>query len=224
VNPEDSGSAPTASAPRTVVTELPTPTSARMVWVLAPLGLNVRADPSESAGVVASLSQGAQLILVGSQAGWLRVGSKNGQINGWVKDDPELVIHRSVAQHADPGGWSILFPGSWALKAGNPATFTAQPGDPEAASLLAQTADDPSKLLPAPASRGQAVRQEGPLLVYGKTAYLTVYKLEGGGFELSVVVQLKARLAFLFLYRQSPRAEADTALFRQLLASVVVPP
>ncbi len=218
-----------ASAPRIIVTEGPTAVTAALepVWVLTPVGLNVRAEPDPQSQRVATLTQGAKLDVqqsrkFGTQT-WLRVRSQSGQVDGWVLDDPDLVIHRAVSQHVEStAGYSNLFPATWTLKSGNPATMTSPPSDPEGGSLLIQSTDDVDKLLATPDSAGKELRQESPIEVYGKTTYLTVYQLDAGGYEFAVRVKF-AKSAYLFLYKQSARPQADTSLFKTLLSSVIVP-
>jgi hypothetical protein len=195
------------------------------VWVLTPLGLNVRQDADLQAPRMATLAQGADLDVVeSSKAGgqtWLHIRSQSGRIDGWVLDSPQLVIHRAVAQHLNTG-WSILFPEKWNFKEGNPATFTSPPSDPDGGLLTIQTADDTTKLLSTPLTSGKEVRSEAPIEVYGKTTFITIYQLDSGGFEFATVVKSDSKKTFLFDFKQSARAEADTTLFRQLLESVIL--
>ena len=77
---------------------------------------------------------------------WLHVKSQSGQVEGWVLDSPETVIHREMAQHVEQSAYSNLFPAEWQLNSGNPATMTAPSGGAEQATLLIQTAADPNQL------------------------------------------------------------------------------
>src|SRR5262249_49609518 len=119
--------------------------------------------------------------------------------------------------------YSILFPNEWTPMSGNPATFTG-PSDATGGSLMVQTADDPAKLTATPTSSGHEVRQESPVEVYGRTTYLTIYKLDAGGYEYAVKVQFpKTKVAYLLDFKQSGGSGPDTSLFKQLLDSVIVP-
>jgi hypothetical protein len=222
-------SAGTASAPRVQVTELPrSGATSSSVWVLSPVGLNVRAAPDPQADRVTTLTQSARLDIserktVGSDT-WLHVKTESGQFEGWVLDRPDLVIHRSVSLHVEQGsGYSILFPSQWTPTSGDPATFVG-PTSPDGGSLMVMTTDDLAKLTATPTSPGHELRQESPIEVYGRTTFLTIYKLDAGGFEQAVKVQFpKTKVAYLFDFKQAAGADADTTLFKQLLSSVIVP-
>jgi hypothetical protein len=215
----------------TVIVKTPPPSASPSgggsVWVLAPVGLNLRSEPSASSARVATAARGVQLDVLGSQASggqtWLHVRSHEAGTEGWVLDQPDLLIHRAVNLHFDStDGWSILFPAEWTLSAGNPATFT---GTGE--SLLVQVAPQAAGLPASPGAAGRDLRDEGPVDVYGATTFLTVYELNGGGFEYDDVAKFAggtnqpAARAILFRFHESA-AGADTSLFKQLLASVVV--
>ncbi len=228
VNPETGH---TASAPRVAVTQLATPAPAGpggVVYVLSPVGLNVRAGPGAAAERVGGLSQGSRLDVLGTTQAdgrpWLHVRSRTGALDGWVLDDQELVIHREMAQHVESSsGYSNLFPAEWTLHSGNPATMESPTGDADPATLLVQSADSLDKLAATPVTAGgRELRQESPILVYGKTTYLTIYMLPGAGFEFVVKAKFE-HAAYLFDYRQGARPQPDTALFKTLLASVIVP-
>jgi len=229
LSPGSSHPAPAASTPRTsggaTPSAAPTLQSAS-VWVLNPVGVNIRAQPDTAAQRVTTLTQGAKLDVQEQRqvagATWLHVKSASGQIDGWVLDRADLVIHFDVSQHFEGAGWSILFPTAWTLQTGNPTTFTAPASDTLGSSLLVQMAASTDKLLATPTAAGQEVRQESPIEVYGKTTYLTVYKLASGAWEFAVKVQYDAQRSFLFDYKQSARPDADTSLFKQLLTSVIV--
>jgi SH3 domain-containing protein len=229
LSPASSGGGTPASSsrsPSAAATASPAGQQPSAVWVLNPVGVNVRSGPDTSADRVTTLTQGARLDVVGQQVAngqtWLHVQSTSGQVQGWVLDRADLLIHVEVAQHIEPAGWSILFPKAWDLQTGNPTTFTGPPSDPEGGALLVQTSNSTDHLLSTPRTAGGEVRQESPLEVYGKTTYLTVYKLDAGGWEFAVRLQYDANRAFLFDYRQSQRPDADTSLFKQLLTSVIV--
>lgn len=227
VNPSSGGAA--ASSGRVVVSQQPrTGISANAVWVVSAVGLNIHSDPNVNAARVATVAQGVRLDVsekraVGSST-WLHVKPEGGSVEGWVLDQPDLVIHRAVSQHVESSiGYSILFPADWSPVSGNPATFTGSSG-PDGGSMLVQTADDTSKLMAIPISPGHELRQESPIEVYGRTTYLTVFKVDAGGFEYDVKLQFpKSRVAYLFDFKQPSGSNADTTLFRQLLDSVIVP-
>ena len=227
INPPSSGGA--ASSGRVTVTERPqSGLSATAVWVVTPVGLNVRSAPDLQSSRLATVAQSVRLDISEKRAvastTWLHVKSEGGNVEGWVLDRPDLVIHRSVSLHVEQSsGYSILFPSEWSPVSGNPATFTG-PSSPDGGSMLVQTADDPAKLMPSPISPGHELRQEAPIEVYGRTTYITLYKLDAAGYEYDVKLQFpKSKAAYLFDFKQPGTGDADTSLFKQLLASVIVP-
>ncbi|HEX6548180.1 MAG TPA: SH3 domain-containing protein [Candidatus Dormibacteraeota bacterium] len=212
-----------------VKTPVPTPSASGSgsVWVLAPVGLNLRAQPSATSARVATAARGIQLDVLGSQSSggqnWLRIRAHDAGTEGWVLDQPDLVIHRAVSAHFDSGGgWSILFPADWTLNAGTPTTFVGS-----GQTLLVQAAPQASALPTSPGAAGKDLRDEGPVDVYGATTFLTVYQLNAGGFEYDDVAKFgdpanpSSQRAILFRFHDSASAP-DTALFKQLLASVAV--
>jgi hypothetical protein len=214
----------TASAPRTQVTEVPrTPgVSANSVWVLSPLGVNVRAGPDKQSERVTGIAQGARLDIsetrkVGADT-WLHVRSQSGQVEGWVLDDPTIVTHRAMNQHIEESGYSNLFPAEWTLSSGNPALMSAPAGDPEGGALLIQIADQDSKLPNLPLNPGKEIDNQFVEL-YGKTVPVRFYRLDAGGYEFALRAQCKKN-AYLVDYKQSKRDQPDPTLFKTLLASV----
>ena len=220
-----------ASSPRRTagaVSPTPSPLPAS-VWVLTPLGLNLRSSPGTSAQVLATLAQGAQLQVSGevpagsSGTAWLHVTLTSQGLAGYVVDDPTLVTSEPMSLHVEAAsGYSNLFPSSWSLQEGNPAVMTAPPSEPLGPTLQIQTAASTSQLMKVPTGPAQEIRQESPVLVWGKTTYLTVYHLTSGNYEFAVQVQFTS-LAMLFVYQQPDRAGSDTTLFKQILGSVIVP-
>lgn len=227
---ELSGTPPAAaSAPRIEISVIPAPSAGAdagtgAVWVLTPLGLNVRSQPATSADRVTTLSQGTRLDVLTTQAvgtaTWLQVKNQSGTIQGWVLDDPLLVGHREMSLHLDSARWSILFPATWSYQQGNPAAFNAPAS--EGGDLLVQTGATPDGLLKVPTVTGSELKQESPVEVYGVTTFITDYQLNGGGFEYEVRLRWSDHLAFLFLFQSGRQASPDSTLFRTMLASVII--
>jgi hypothetical protein len=221
-----SGNTHTASSAATAVTPKPSASASPdsgSVWVLTPVGLNMRAQPDATSDRLATVRQGLQLDVLDHQAGaqtWLKVrGHDSGTVVGWVLDSPDLLIHRSVALHFDPNqGWSTLFPTDWTLStSGSQTTFTGS------GQLMSAISGNAVANLPnTPLSAGHEVRQESPIEIYGKTTYITVYQLDAGGFEYDSSAAFGAQKALLFSFRDTSARTSDTALFKQLLASVIV--
>ena len=215
-----------ATSPRISAGATPSPGVPRSVWVLTPLGLNVRSDASTQAPRVTTAPEGTQLDVSESRTVdnqlWLHVKTPAGN-EGWVLNDPTLVISVPVYMHIDTAlGYRIMFPQSWTITSGNPTSFASPPSDPQGAVMSVQQAADVSKLLQTPTSAGKEIRQESPIEVYGKTTFMTVYQLSSGGFEYAVKVQWAADRAYLFDYRQVARPQPDASLFKQLLISIAI--
>ena len=220
-----SGNARPPATATAALTARPSPSAsvqAGPVWVLTPVGLNMRASPDTSAERLATLQQGVELDVLDQQQGaqtWLKVrGHDSGTVVGWVLDSPDLLIHRPVSLHFDPNqGWSTLFPTDWTLSnSGSQTTFT---GSGQLLSVV--TGNDIANLPAPPLSAGQEVRQESPVEIYGKTTYITVYQLGSGGFEYDSSAKFSSK-ALLFSFRDTAARTGDTGLFKQLLASVIV--
>ncbi|HEY8642415.1 MAG TPA: SH3 domain-containing protein [Candidatus Dormibacteraeota bacterium] len=222
-----SGSTHTASSASTAITPRPSPSASldtSPVWVLTPVGLNIRAQPDATSERLGTFQQGVQLDVLDRQSGaqnWLKVrGHDSGTVVGWVLDSPDLLIHRSVALHFDPNqGWSTLFPTDWTLStSGAQTTFTGS------GQLLSVVSGNVVANLPnTPLSAGHQVRQESPVEIYGKTTYITVYQLDAGGFEYDSSAGFgPPQKALLFSFRDTSARTSDTGLFKQLLASVIV--
>ena len=212
----------TATSATIVLTPTPSATpAATSAWVLSPVGLNMRAEPSATSARIATLARGVQLDVLGSTMAsgqsWLHVrGHDGGGADGWVLDDPDLVIHRAVNLHFDSAaGWSMLFPADWQLKIGPPAEF-----DGQGQTLQVWSSAQVQGLPDSPASPGKELRDEGPVVVYSTTTFLTVYQLDAGGFEFDDRVKVADNRYFQFRFRQAGPT-ADTSLFKQLLASVL---
>ena len=218
-----------ASPARLHPTLIPTPNQSNAVWVVAPLGLNVHNQPDLNSDKVATISPGNELLVTGSRKqgsqSWLHVKTQSGSTQGWIVDQPDLVSHREVKQQSDAqDGYSILYPAGWTLQDGNPATFTAPPGDPHAGKLVVQVADDVSKLPPVPLNGGKESSQNEstqPIEVYGVTAFISVYQGTDGSWEFLVEKKIGSKV-YLFDFQQPGRAQPDQTQFQQLLASVIV--
>ena len=202
-------------------------TPGNAVWVLTPIGVNVRAEPDINSTKLAVISQDARLDIsetrkVGSDS-WLHVRSQSGEVEGWVLDSQTTVIHREMAQHVEQGTYSNLFPAEWKLASGNPATMSSPEGASEQDTLLIQTVPAQGGQLPAtPTQAGQELRDESGLDVYGKPAVLAIYRLNAGGYEFAVKETCKS-FGYLFDYRQQGRDQPDTTLFKTILSSVFAP-
>lgn len=210
-------------------TLLPTPNQSNAVWVLAPLGLNVHSQPDLGAAKVTTIAPGTELFVVGSRKQgsqtWLHVKTQSGATDGWVVDQPDLVIHREVQlQNDSQDGYSILYPAGWTLQSGNPATITAPAGDPAGGKLVIQVANDVSQLPSVPLGGGKESptnESTQPIEVYGVTAFISVYQATDGSWEFVVEKKIGSRV-YLFDFQQPNRTQPDQTLYQQMLASVAV--
>lgn len=195
----------------------PAPSEASAAWVLSPIGVNLRAAPDPAAQRLGTIAWGVQLDVLDRAPGWLKVKAHEGTTVGWVAGDPTLVSTLAVKIADDtPGGYSLLVPADWTVAAGSPARFGN--GTEQLTIYLAPKVEQ----LPAlPLRAGVQDRQGGPVEVYGKTAFYTVYRSGAGGFEIALEVALAEGRAMLFdLTGSAPSPEVP--LFSQLIASVVV--
>jgi hypothetical protein len=207
----------------------PSPSATNAVWVLSSVGANIRSRPDPNSDRVATLGVGTKLLILGSEhvraTTWLHVRSESGQTEGWVLNDPDLVIHREVKQRNDPQAvYSILYPADWSVDEGNPTTFTAPQGDPQAGIFRIQAADDISQLPSLPLSPGKEAptsEPTKPVEVYGVTSFIAVYHSSDGGWEFAVEKKISNHV-FLFDFQQPKRPSPDLTLFQQMLDSVTV--
>jgi uncharacterized protein YgiM (DUF1202 family) len=52
-------------------------------------------EPANSARVVAQITKGTQITVVGSNAGWLEIRSKHGKPPGFIRADDAMFVSRS---------------------------------------------------------------------------------------------------------------------------------
>lgn len=89
--------------------------------VLAPLGLNLRADGRSDAAVVAQVARGSELtVLEGPTGGWIHV--RGATTSGWISADPTLSAPGTFTLYrSDRAIFTILLPSGW--------TFAEEPND-----------------------------------------------------------------------------------------------
>lgn len=199
----------------------PSPLAASNYWVLATLGLNLHQQPDRASPVVAVIRPGAQLDASEHRSGWIHVhADSQPALDGWVVDDPLLLTTTPVQQDGSQAlGFTILAPNGWTRDSKNTdpshlAIWNAPNGLPN---LIVQEAASKDQLLKPPP--GHAVREEGPVDVYSKTVLITVYALDAGGFLYELVFEWSPGREYRFTWTNS---RDDDALFKQLLASVVI--
>ena len=219
------GSQPAASSARANASphvSLPSPTTAPATtyWVLATLGLKLHQQPDLGSPAVTVLRPGAQLDATEHRNGWIHVhADSQPDLDGWVVDDPLLVTTTPVQQDGSPAlNFRVLIPQAWTPISEPDATHLAGWQDPSGKPQLSvQEAATKDQLAKPPP--GHAVRQEGPVDVFGKTVLITVYAVDAGGFQYELVFEWAAGRDYRITGTNS---KDDDALFKQLLASVVI--
>jgi hypothetical protein len=143
-------SLPTPKSAATVTT--PSPALPFPVWVNDPLGVHLRSAASTSSVVLATLSQGTQMIADGrapdaSGNVWYHVKSSS-QL-GWVRAD----LVAATPLHAASGfGWSLMLPQAYSVAASSDASLTTvnKTGD-ELPFLVVQTTTSDTLTVQLPA-------------------------------------------------------------------------
>ena len=143
-------SLPTPKSAATVTT--PSPALPFPVWVNDPLGVHLRSAASTSSAVLATLSQGTQMIADGrapdaSGNVWYHVKSSS-QL-GWVRAD----LVAATPLHAASGfGWSLMLPQAYSVAAASDASVTTvnKTGD-ELPFLVVQTTTSDTLTVQLPA-------------------------------------------------------------------------
>jgi hypothetical protein len=217
---------PAAHKPSAAASPSPSPSAAAAssYWVLATLGLRLHQAADPASTVVTVIRPGAQLDTTEARSvggtNWVHVHAHSSpDIDGWVVNDPLLLTAIPMQQHDDATlGYSLLFPTAWTYSAGGSAAsfFTSADGKQK---LTVETADTLAHLPAEPTSPGKADHEEGPLDVYGRSPLLTYYKLDAGGWELSLSILWATGRAFGFVFHTP---QADSSLLKQILASVII--
>lgn len=149
--------------------------------VIAPLGLNLRDQPSTAGAVIGNLAEGTVLTVVGNTAkngGWYQV--KGETKTGWITADP----HFSSARHltsfgSSQHGFSLLYPDTWSFTDSGGATvvFAPQSGG---ADKLTVTTGPAQNALGQPGAPGYAVTSGESVEVFGVTGTLRLFDRGGG--------------------------------------------
>jgi uncharacterized protein YgiM (DUF1202 family) len=95
--------------------------------VLSPVGLNVRAQPSKSAKVLGTASQGTVLDVLRhttAGGGWYEV--KGATVTGWILDRLSLSAPGRFADYSS-GQFAVLYPATWTHASSSPNTVTFAP-------------------------------------------------------------------------------------------------
>ena len=170
--PTTSTSAPSAGTSSTTEQT----TGARTV--LAPVGLNIRAQPSTAAPVVRTAAQGAVLTVLAHTAqggGWFQV--RGPTVSGWITDNPTLSAPGTFTSYSSTTHQvSLFYPEGWTAAEATPTTVVFHPasGGDTVAVTTATTVDQ--------LGRGRAGYTESDstqVVVCGITTNLVTYTLQG---------------------------------------------
>jgi hypothetical protein len=199
------------------------------IWILSTNGINVHPTPDVQSPPTLVAAQGGEfdVLAIKQVAGqrWLNVqGHTLKDLTGWVLDDPTLVAHTEMDLHIDnANAYSVLTPAGWTSTSLNPSTDQLDGlSSGHAQQMIVQSAPNKTGLQTVPTKPGADQQDIGGIEVYGKTTFLSVYKLDGGGFELTVIVPWSDQRSYLFLFREPSATSPDTAAFESLLNTVII--
>lgn len=146
------------------------------VTVIAPLGLNLRAQPSTSAQIIGNLGQGALLTVIDHQAGWYQV--KGATKQGYVTDTPQFVSGRHFNQYTSTAkGFSLMYPEAWAFsEESGLVRFRPQAGVQVLTVVTGPTLD----ALGAPGRAGYTLSATDSVEVYGVTGVIRTFDRSPG--------------------------------------------
>lgn len=144
--------------------------------VLAPLGLNLRDQPSTGGAVLGSLGEGTVVTVIGHSdagTGWYQV--KGATTTGWMTADPRFSSpNHFQAYESSQHGFSTLYPDSWNFSDSGAAAVVFTP---QTASGLRITVATGASLdaLGAPGKQGYAVSQGDSVEVFGVTGTIRLF-------------------------------------------------
>ena len=143
--------------------------------VLAPVGLNLRAQPSASAPVVRTAAEGAVLTVLGHTGqggGWFQV--RGATVTGWITDDPTLSAPGSFTSYSSAQlQVSLLYPQGWsATEAGTTSVVFRPPSGGD--SVVLTTAGSSDQL--GHGRPGYQVTNRQQVVVCGVTTSLVTYR------------------------------------------------
>jgi len=147
--------------------------------VLAPLGLNLRADHSTQSAVLGMLGQGTVLTVlahIDTDGGWYQV--KGATKTGWITDDPRFSSPRQFTTYSsDARGFSVLYPNSWTFsETAGMVGFQPQAGGSDLITVVQAATLD---ALGQPGRPGYNLRDTRSVEVFGVTGVLRFYSRSG---------------------------------------------
>lgn len=239
-----SGTSSSTNSGATAAATSPTASASllRAIWVLSPVGLSLRDNPSTTGQVLAHLPQGTQLTATEFRAGspgWYHVTYNGSQ--GWVADKDTrsipiqaLVTSRAQLAYANPAaGYYFLYPATWGVsERGSDVELDSplpngQSPEPQASGAAPVQGITPTRLIVHVAadvgSLGQVPTTSGSIIdtldfeVGGITSVKRTFTLSGGGYEGDVRVGFAPAHAVLITLRSG--AQQDLDIFTEVLSS-----
>jgi uncharacterized protein YgiM (DUF1202 family) len=201
--------------------------------VLAPLGLNVRSQPSESGAVVGVASQGVTLTVLStnSDGSWIQVRGQT--TTGWISGDASLSAPGLfTAYQSSQLGFAALYPQSWTFAQQQGAVvFRPQQGTTTAVVRIGAS----TGAFGAPGLAGFVATFSQQEVVCGYTGTLVEYQLAQGSSTPSpplAGITVRSRYAEIRLRFDASHAmelmynydaQSDLAVFADLYNSLTVP-
>jgi hypothetical protein len=214
------------------------------LWVLSPIGVKLRDQPSTSGTQVATIPQGAKLTATAKQGAdpvWYKVSYN--ATPGWIagslpgsKPRLDLVsIHPQLSFSSSGNDYYFLYPATWSVAdrgadvevdapelgagpsagASPTASASGQAGSSPDHLLLHQAAGI-DKLGNIPSSPGSNL-DTTQIEIGGFTVIEHVYQLNGGGFEADVKISWTSGKALLITFHAATQAGLD--VFHEMLES-----
>jgi uncharacterized protein YgiM (DUF1202 family) len=163
----------TVPAPTTsTTTTLPELQSSGPRTVLSPVGLNVRAQPSTSAKILGTASEGAVFtVLSRSSLGWFKV--KGATVTGWITDSATLSAPGKFSTYASSANlFNVLFPVGWTVGSSPPTTVVFKA--PASSDTVTVTPEATLALLPK-VTAGYHQTKTQQVVACGVTSQLVTY-------------------------------------------------
>ena len=201
--------------------------------ILAPLGLNMRAQASAQSALLGTLGQGTLVTVLGHSAqggGWYNV--RGATTTGWIRDDPAYSSPRHfLSYQSSTTGFSALYPDTWTFAESTSAvSFRPQSG---ANDMLVSVGANLAAL-GQPGRAGYSAVTVDSIEVYGITGVLRMYDRTGspppptpGVFSnLAHLAEIRATIDAQRAIRIDYDYDDATALdiFHDIVNSIIIPP
>ena len=235
---ETSAPKATPSASAGVARSSPTPGKPTAVWVLSPLGLNLRDQPNTAANIVTTIAQGTKLQVTDFQSGdpgWYQVQYQGK--TGWVAARKFTTTRPQNGYSSSAAGYYFTYPADWNYTAnGNDVevdasgTVSPSPGlNPGAAATPSPAAAGTTRILVheagSPGALGQVPSSDGALVardqieVFGKTTLKSTYTLNNSPYRTEIDLKLALDSSHAVLLTFQARDSRETGVFDDFLNS-----